>query len=153
MNESAMKSLSGLLLTMLALILAACSPAAGDPPLKGATMGGPFTLTSHQGRRVSDTDFAGKYRLIYFGYSFCPDVCPVDLQTLSAGLRQFESDDPERAEKVQPIFITVDPRRDTVEALAVVPVSVSTTSATRVVLTPPMNMSPIAWSSSPCRRA
>ena len=118
MNESAMERLSGLLLTMLALMLAACSPAAGDPPLKGATMGGPFTLTTHQGRRVSDTDFAGKYRLIYFGYSFCPDVCPVDLQTLSAGLRQFESEDPERAEKVQPIFITVDPRRDTVEALS-----------------------------------
>lgn len=118
MNERAMERLSGLLLTMLALMLAACSPAVGDPPLKGATMGGPFTLTTHQGRRVSDTDFAGKYRLIYFGYSFCPDVCPVDLQTLSAGLRQFESEDPERAEKVQPIFITVDPRRDTVEALS-----------------------------------
>ncbi len=118
MNESAMERLSGLLLTMLALMLAACSPAAGDPPLKGATMGGPFTLTSHQGRQVSDTDFAGKYRLVYFGYSFCPDVCPVDLQTLSAGLRQFESEDSERAEKVQPIFITVDPRRDTAEALS-----------------------------------
>ena len=81
-------------------------------------MGGPFTLTSHQGRRVSDRDFAGRYRLVYFGYAFCPDVCPVDLQTISTGLREFEQSDPARAAKVQPIFITVDPRRDTVEALA-----------------------------------
>ncbi|HET9427583.1 MAG TPA: SCO family protein [Allosphingosinicella sp.] len=118
MNESAMNRLSVLLLTIFALMLSACDQPVGDPPLKGATMGGPFTLTSHQGRRVSDTDFSGQYRLVYFGYSFCPDVCPVDLQTLSAGLRQFEAEEAEKAAKVQPIFITVDPRRDTVEALA-----------------------------------
>jgi protein SCO1 len=117
MNESAMKFLSGLLLGACALV-AACQASAGDPPLKGATMGGPFTLTSHEGKRVTDRDFAGRYRLVYFGYSYCPDVCPVDLQTISAGLRAFESEDRERAEKVQPIFITVDPRRDTVEALS-----------------------------------
>ncbi len=118
MNESITKRLSIVLLSMLALLVAACGQSPGEPPLKGATMGGPFTLTSHQGRRVSDQDFAGRYRLVYFGYSFCPDVCPVDLQTLSAGLRQFEEDEPQRAAKVQPIFITVDPRRDTVTALA-----------------------------------
>ena len=118
MNEKAMNRLSVLLITMLALMLSSCAQPAGDPPLKGATMGGPFTLTSHQGQRVSDTDFAGKYRLIYFGYSYCPDVCPIDLQTLSAGLRQFEGESGERAAKVQPIFITVDPQRDTVEALS-----------------------------------
>ena len=48
-------------------------------------MGGPFTLTDQNGRRVSDRDFAGKYRLVYFGYTFCPDVCPADLQVIGAG--------------------------------------------------------------------
>ena len=114
-----MNRLSALLLSLCALMVTACQAApAVEAPLKGATMGGAFTLTSHEGRRVSDRDFAGRYRLVYFGYSFCPDVCPVDLQTVSAGLRAFEAEDSERAEKVQPIFITVDPRRDTVEALA-----------------------------------
>ena len=76
-------------------------------------MGGPFTLTDQNGRRVSDTAFAGKYRLVYFGYTFCPDVCPTDMATLGAGLRNFEASDPARAARVQPIFITVDPARDT----------------------------------------
>jgi peroxiredoxin len=57
-------------------------------------MGGPFTLTDQDGRRVSDRDFAGKYRLVYFGYTFCPDVCPTDLQMIGAGLRRFEASDP-----------------------------------------------------------
>lgn len=110
-NENRTKKLPATLL--LALLLAGCRGEAGTPPLAGATIGGPFTLTSHEGRRVSDRDFAGKYRLVYFGFTFCPDVCPVDLQTVGAGLRQFERDDPERAAKVQPIFISVDPARDT----------------------------------------
>ncbi len=119
MNESVIKRLPFLLPLLTALLVAGCGPAATvEAPLTGATMGGPFTLTSHEGRRVSDTDFAGRYRLVYFGYSFCPDVCPIDLQTLSAGLTAFEQEDGERAAKVQPLFITVDPRRDTVDALA-----------------------------------
>lgn len=96
-----------------ALLLAACQQAASPPPLQGATMGGPFTLTNQDGRRQSDRDFAGKYRIVYFGYTFCPDVCPVDLQVVGAGLRQFEQSDPARAARVQPIFISVDPARDT----------------------------------------
>ena len=80
-------------------------------------MGGPFTLTDQNGHRVSDRDFAGKYRLIYFGYTFCPDVCPVDMQVIGAGLRRFEAEDAARAAKVQPIFISVDPARDTPEVL------------------------------------
>jgi protein SCO1 len=118
MNESAMKRLPLLIAFLFALFVAACAPEpVADPPLKGATMGGPFSLLSHHGRRVSDRDFAGRYRLVYFGYSYCPDFCPVDLHTLSAGLSQFEGQDQERAAKVQPLFITVDPRRDTVDAL------------------------------------
>ncbi|MGF1549593.1 MAG: SCO family protein [Sphingomonadaceae bacterium] len=101
-----------------ALMLAACTSGEPQPPLAGAPIGGPFTLTSHEGQKVSNADFDGRYRLIYFGYSFCPDVCPVDMQHLGAGLKRFERHAPERADKVQPIFITIDPERDDPEALA-----------------------------------
>jgi protein SCO1 len=112
MNESASHRTLALAALLLALLLGACArPAAA--PLEGASMGGPFTLTDQQGRRVSDRDFAGKYRIVYFGYTFCPDVCPVDLQVIGAGLRQFEARDPARAARVQPIFVSVDPARDT----------------------------------------
>ncbi len=94
--------------------LAAChSPVSQTPPLAGARIGGPFTLTDQDGRRVSDTQFAGRYRLIYFGYTFCPDVCPTDLQTLMKGLSLFEKEDAPRAARIQPIFVTIDPERDT----------------------------------------
>lgn len=118
MNENASAWRSTLLAVLVALLLGACQkPASGPPPLEGATMGGPFTLTNQDGRRQSDSDFAGKYRLVYFGYTFCPDVCPVDLQVIGAGLRRFEQQDAARAARVQPIFITVDPARDTPEVL------------------------------------
>lgn len=114
MNECAPRRPAALISLLLAILLGACAPAPEqEPPLKNATMGGPFTLTDQSGRRVSDRDFADKYRLVYFGYSFCPDVCPVDLQVIGAGLRRFEASDPGRAARVQPIFITVDPARDT----------------------------------------
>jgi protein SCO1/2 len=117
MNESARPRLAALLALLAAFLLGGCQRHAEGPPLQGATMGGPFTLTRQDGRRVRDSDFAGKYRLIYFGYTFCPDVCPTDLQTIGAGLRRFEAEDPERGARVQPIFITVDPARDTPEVL------------------------------------
>jgi protein SCO1 len=118
MNERALPRPLALIALLIAVLLAGCrAGAAGSPPLEGATMGGPFTLTSQDGRRVSDRDFAGKYRLIYFGYTFCPDVCPTDLQKIGAGMRQFEHSDPRRAARVQPIFITVDPARDTPEVM------------------------------------
>jgi protein SCO1 len=88
-------------------------PDPASAPLVGAKMGGPFTLTDQNGKIVSDRQFNGKYRMVYFGYSFCPDVCPVDVQVLSQGLLQFEKLDPVRGAKVQPIFVTVDPKRDT----------------------------------------
>jgi protein SCO1 len=91
-----------------------CSkPVSQEPPLAGARMGGAFTLINQDGKTVSDTDFAGQYRLIYFGYSFCPDVCPVDVQKLMQGYRALEKADAKTAAKLQPIFITVDPQRDT----------------------------------------
>ncbi len=96
-----------------ALLLPACSPTTDAPPLAGAAIGGPFTLTDQTGARVSDTAFAGKYRLMYFGYTFCPDVCPVDVQKLATALRLVEKHDAVQGAKIVPIFVTVDPQRDT----------------------------------------
>ncbi|MBY0300163.1 MAG: SCO family protein [Sphingomonas ginsenosidimutans] len=98
----------------LALALAACSaqPAA-TPPLAGARIGGPFTLTDQNGRTVTDSDFAGRYRIVYFGYTFCPDVCPVDVQNISAALKLVEAKDAALGKRIVPIFVTVDPARDT----------------------------------------
>jgi protein SCO1/2 len=63
--------------------LSACGKTpAESPPLAGAKMGGAFRLTNQDGKAVTDADFAGKYRLMYFGYTFCPDVCPVDVQAM-----------------------------------------------------------------------
>ena len=115
MNETAMPRFL-LAFLPLFLALAACSPA-GEPPLEGANMGGAFTLTDHDGRTVTEKDFAGKYRIVYFGFTHCPDVCPTDLAVIGAGLRAFEKDAPDRAAKVQPLFITVDPERDTPQVM------------------------------------
>lgn len=99
------------------LALAACSPhtPVEEPPLAGARIGGPFSLVNQDGKAVTEADLKGKYSLVYFGYTYCPDVCPVDLQYLMNGYRQFEKAEPAEAAKVQPVFITVDPARDTPE--------------------------------------
>lgn len=102
------------LLPLLALTLAASScNRAVPPPLEGARIGGDFTLTDEDGHRSGTARFAGQYRLVYFGYTFCPDVCPVDEQVLMKGLKTFEASDPVRASRVAPIFVTLDPVRDT----------------------------------------
>ena len=94
------------------LLLAACHPAAA-PPLAGAAIGGPFALTDQHGHMTTDRDVAGRYRIMYFGYTYCPDVCPTDAQAIGAGLKLLEASDPALAAKVVPIFVTVDPARDT----------------------------------------
>ena len=86
---------------------------AGGPPLAGAKLGGPFALTDQDGRRVTDKAYAGRYRIVYFGYTFCPDVCPTTLQTLMRGLSAFKASSPSAAARIGPIFISVDPARDT----------------------------------------
>jgi protein SCO1 len=105
-----------------ALALIACQQAPGQPdpknaPLAGAAIGGPFTLTDHNGKKRSYDEFNGKYRIVYFGYTMCPDICTPDMQQLMAGLSQFEKTHADMAGEVQPIFITVDPARDTPEVL------------------------------------
>lgn len=73
------------------------------------SIGGPFALTDQDGKTVHDTDFHGKYMLVYFGYTYCPDMCPTGLEGIAHVLDQLGSD----STKVQPIFITIDPARDT----------------------------------------
>ena len=77
-------------------------------------IGGPFELVDQQGAPVTDKTFSGRYMLIYFGYGFCPDVCPTELANMAAALDALGS----KSENIQPLFITVDPERDTPEFLA-----------------------------------
>lgn len=77
-------------------------------------IGGPFELTDHTGARRSDADFRGKLMLIYFGYTYCPDICPTDLEAMVSVLDLLGAD----GAAVQPLFITIDPERDTPGHLA-----------------------------------
>jgi protein SCO1/2 len=93
------------------------TPAAPPGNLAGASIGGPFTLVDQNGKTVRESDFAGRYRLIYFGYGFCPDICPNDLAVIGRGLAAFEKANPALGRSVAPIFITIDPQRDTPDVL------------------------------------
>ncbi len=74
------------------------------------TIGGPFTLTHHSGDEKASTDLPGDYQLIYFGYSYCPDICPTSLGMIITALNSL----PEKlAQKITPVFVTIDPERDT----------------------------------------
>ena len=79
-----------------------------DSPLR-AQIGGPFALVDQDGNRRSDGDFRGKPMIVYFGYTYCPDVCPTELAQMAAAIELLGGD----AEKIWPVFITVDPERDT----------------------------------------
>lgn len=79
-----------------------------------AAIGGPFALVGTDGETVTDQTFRGKWLLIYFGYTSCPDACPTALNSMSVALEKLGS----RAGKLQPLFVTIDPQRDTREAIA-----------------------------------
>lgn len=98
---------------VLALLLAAAVPAHADEPWPVA-FGGPFTLTDHTGHRRSDADFHGSWLLVQFGYTSCPDICPLSLDTMAAALEALGP----AASRVQPLFVTVDPARDSPAVLA-----------------------------------
>ena len=124
MNRRAMSTLRSLLSAALALTLLACSqghsstqPPLSQAPLAGAAIGGDFALTGSDGRTVRWSDFAGQWRVVYFGFTYCPDICPTDVQRTAQGLNQFAQQAPELAANIQPIFITIDPERDTPEAV------------------------------------
>ena len=110
----------------LACVLFSAPIAANEPAEPSATeliegllsgrapVGGPFELTDQTGRRRTDADFQGKLVVLYFGYTYCPDVCPTELQSISLALDKLGA----AADAVQPLFVTVDPERDTPARLA-----------------------------------
>ena len=77
-------------------------------------IGGPFTLTNHRGEKVTDSTYRGRFLFVYFGYGYCPDVCPTELANMAAALDMLG----DKAIALQPLFVTVDPERDSVEFLA-----------------------------------
>jgi cytochrome oxidase Cu insertion factor (SCO1/SenC/PrrC family) len=77
-------------------------------------VGGPFELTDHTGKTRTERDFRGKLMLVYFGFTYCPDICPADLQAIGLAIDKLGAD----GDSVQPLFITVDPERDTAAHLA-----------------------------------
>jgi len=77
-------------------------------------LGGPFTLVDQDGRTVTEKDYAGKLMLVYFGYTFCPDVCPTELANMAAAYDLLK---PDEQKQVQLVFITIDPERDTTKVL------------------------------------
>jgi protein SCO1 len=82
--------------------------------MAGIQLGGDFTLLDQTGKTVSQDDYADQFKLIYFGFTYCPAICPTELQKMAAAMKMVE---PDVAEQVQPIFISVDPERDTVEVM------------------------------------
>jgi protein SCO1/2 len=79
-----------------------------------AAIGGPFTLSNQKGETVTQATYAGKLMLVFFGFTYCPEICPTDLTVMGNAMKMLT---PEEATQVVPIFITVDPERDTVEQM------------------------------------
>lgn len=78
-----------------------------------ALVGGPFTLIDQTGKHVTEKDFLGRYMLVFFGFTYCPDICPTELQVMTAALDMMGPE----GDKIQPVFITVDPERDTPQVM------------------------------------
>jgi cytochrome oxidase Cu insertion factor (SCO1/SenC/PrrC family) len=103
----------------VATVLAWCMIAGGMPPIQAQTTLPPigaqleFTLTTADGASVTTQSFRGKWLVVYFGYTFCPDVCPTTLMEIAGALKALGP----RAEALQALFVTIDPRRDTPEVL------------------------------------
>lgn len=120
MNRRAMiKPVAKIAVLLASLLLVACNaaPPAAQPlagtSLEGAAIGGDFSLIDKDGKPVRWGDFRGSYAIVYFGYTFCPDACPADVAVLMRGFAQFEKAEPDKAARVRPVFISIDPARDT----------------------------------------
>jgi protein SCO1/2 len=106
-------AIAGLLMAVLLIGAAAVLLMTGHAREGAASIGGPFALIDGNRKPVTDRDFRGKYMLVYFGYSFCPDVCPTTLNEIADAMDKLGP----TAARVQPIFITVDPKRDTPDVI------------------------------------
>jgi protein SCO1/2 len=107
--------LAGAALAVMVLGGRSAPQVGGDVQIEGkALVGGPFSLTDQTGKRVTEKDFLGKYMVIFFGFTNCPDICPSGLQVLTAALDGLGA----QAELVTPVFVTLDSQRDTPEKLA-----------------------------------
>jgi protein SCO1 len=97
-------------------VLLIATPQVGQPVQSSgaALIGGPFSLVGADGKPVTDRDFRGRYMMIFFGFTHCPDICPAELQVIAQALEQLG----DKAKKVVPIFITLDPERDAPEDMA-----------------------------------
>lgn len=91
---------------------------AGQTSSGAAKVGGAFELVDQSGETRTQADFAGRHMLVYFGYTYCPDVCPTSLSLMSQGLDLLETETGSLEDRVVPIFVTVDPARDDVAAMA-----------------------------------
>jgi len=109
----------GLLLVLAMLVAGIMRQEEADPVAAPSRpdIGGAFTLVDMTGQTVTEQNFAGRPLLIYFGFTYCPDVCPMALANMTGALDILAETAPERAANVQPLFITVDPERDKPEAL------------------------------------
>lgn len=103
-----------LICLLLAIAIVGASVWSGLLSRAAPAIGGSFALTDQFGKPRTDADFRGHYMLVFFGFTNCPDICPVELQTISDALDQLDA---KQVADVTPIFITVDPERDTPEAL------------------------------------
>jgi protein SCO1 len=104
----------GALAGAAALVLTRAPAGPGVTTTGKALIGGPFTLVGKDGKPVTDQAFRGKYMLVFFGFTHCPDICPAELQVIAAALDELGP----KANEVIPIFITLDPERDTPKVLA-----------------------------------
>ncbi len=106
-------AISAALIMLLALSSTLKDGPAPAPANPMAAIGGPFELINQDGETVTHESFKGKYMLVFFGFTHCPDICPLAMQIMASTFEEMGK----KAERIQPIFITVDPARDTPEVL------------------------------------
>ena len=124
--RSRTRTLAGALCGLTFAALLGCSEVPGasganepaslaEAPLAGAPIGGGFVLQDADGNTVTNESLKGEWRLVYFGYTFCPDVCPVDAARMGRAYAEVEAAAPDLAQRLVPMFVTIDPERDTPE--------------------------------------